>query len=425
MGNFPMNFLWGTATAAHQVEGNNINSDFWVYEHAAGTIFEEPSGDACDQYRLYRNDIQLLHELGFNAYRFSVEWARVEPEPGFISKAALYHYRDVLETCHSFGITPLVTLHHFTSPRWLMKLGGWEASETPALFANYTHHVMSELGSLIPYVCTINEANIGMLLRRMKVAPGGDAESQAPVGMEQAGRRQAWMEWMAACARELNTTPDKVKNFLFSASDEAIGLVKQAHQRARDAVKAVQPSTQVGITLALNDLQVQPGGEGLAGQIWQELFEQFLPAMDGDDFIGAQNYTRMRVGPDGPLPNEAGVELTQMNYEYYPEALEGVIRRVAQVGKPVIVTENGLSSEDDTRRVEFIRRALQGVERCLTDGVDVRGYMYWSALDNFEWMMGYRPKFGLIAVDRRTQQRTVKESARYLGRIARSGQIVD
>lgn len=421
MGNFPQGFLWGAATAAHQVEGDNVNSDFWVFENTPGSIFVEPSGDACDQYRLFASDIATLKGLGFNAYRFSIEWARVEPVPGRISKAALYHYREVLEACQANGMTPLVTMHHFTSPRWLMKVGGWEDTQTPQRFAAYVRAVMEELGSMIPYVCTINEANIGVLLRQMGVSLGGDG--QAPVGMQLSEKEQAYRAWMQACAQELNAPPEKVKNFLFSASDQAIALVKQAHERAREAIKAARPQAQVGITLALQHIQPQPGGEEPAQRIQQEVYEQFLPAMADDDFTGAQNYTRQRVGPQGPLPNENGVELTQMNYEFYPEALEGVIRMVAKSGKPVIVTENGVATEDDSRRVAFIGRALAGVQRCLDDGLDVRGYMYWSALDNYEWMLGYRPKFGLIGVDRATQQRQVKESARYLGGIARANRL--
>jgi beta-glucosidase len=134
-----------------------------------------------------------------------------------------------------------------------------------------------------------------------------------------------------------------------------------------------------------------------------------------------QTYSRARFGPAGPLPPEDGVELTQMGYEFWPDALEATIRHTAAVtGRPIIVTENGIGTTDDTRRVAYVKRALQGVLNCLKDGIDVRGYTYWSAMDNYEWMLGYRPTFGLIAVDRETQQRTVKPSARWLGSIARA-----
>jgi beta-glucosidase len=422
MAAFPAGFLWGTATAAHQVEGNNVNSDFWVLEHAPGTNFAEPSGDACDHYRLFRDDLRLLQELGFNSYRFSIEWARVEPADGFVSRAALRHYGDVLETCHALGLTPVVTFHHFTSPRWLMQLGGWEGAETPGRFAAYSRAVMQELGSLIPYVCTINEANIASLFRHMRFGERrrSEDETASPVGVsrERATNPFASSAWRGPAARELNTTVDKLNPFLFAHSPTAQAVVMEAHARARDAIKAVNPGTRVGITLAVNDVQALPGGEEKAAVIRRDVVESYLPACVGDDFIGVQNYTRQRVGRDGVLPNEIGVEVTQMGYEYYPEALEGVLRFMAVAGLPMLVTENGLSTEDDARRVEFVRRALAGVERCLADGLDVRGYFYWSALDNFEWMLCYRPRFGLIAVDRATQERQVKPSARYLGRIA-------
>lgn len=419
---FPDSFLWGTATAAHQVEGDNVASDFWVLENMPGTFFAEPSGDACDHYRLYRQDIALLKELGFSSYRFSIEWARVEPEDGRFSRAAIAHYRDVLEACHEFGITPMVTLHHFTSPRWLMKLGGWEYEGTPERFAAYCRTVMAELGSLVPYVCTINEANIGPLIRGMQPKAGESDSSHAPVGVGDA-MADMFGAGLKAGADALGTTPDKMNVFLFTATDAGVDVVKRAHVAARRAVKEASPSTQVGITLALSDYQPQPGGEEIADGMWAENFDDFLPAMEGDDFIGVQNYTRATVTANGLQPHAQDAELTQMGYEFYPQALEAVLRRAAAAGLPLIVTENGVGVADDTRRTEFIRVALEGVERCLADGIDVRGYYYWSALDNYEWILGYQPTFGLIAVDRATQRREVKDSARYLGGIARSGTL--
>ncbi len=288
--------------------------------------------------------------MGFNAYRFSIEWARVEPADGFISRAALRRYADVLAACHELGITPVVTFHHFTSPRWLMKLGGWESPEIPGLFAAYSRAVMQELGSLIPYVCTINEANLPILLRLM-----GVAGAQAPVGMDGEGHESATApEWLQAAAHDSGASADRFKPFLFAAPDATKIVILAAHERAREAIKAIRAETQVGITLALPDVQALPGGEARAEAIRDDLFRNYLPACDGDDFIGVQNYTRERVGPDGFLPVEAGVETTQMGYEYYPQALEGVLRLVAGAGLPMIVTENGLATEDDARRVAFI-----------------------------------------------------------------------
>ncbi len=332
----------------------------------------------------------------------------------------------MLETCHELGITPMVILHHFSSPRWLMRLGGWEGAEVPQRFARYSEAVARELGSLMPYVCTINEANIGALIRQIIAAAAhGKRDGHAPVGVsghpQGEGGADPRIAWTQRVAQALNTTPDRVKPFLMTIGEAAQPLILEAHERARDAIKAASPGSQVGITLALDDIQALPGGEANADALQHEVFGSFLPACTGDDFIGVQNYSRKRVGPDGTLPNEEGVETTQMDYEYYPEALEGVIRVVAAtVGKPIIVTENGLATADDSRRGEFIRRALAGMRRCLDDGIDVRGYYHWSLLDNFEWMLGYQRTFGLIAVDRETQQRQAKASARYLGEIART-----
>ncbi|MFF4465151.1 glycoside hydrolase family 1 protein [Streptomyces mirabilis] len=419
---FPDRFLWGAATAAHQVEGDNISSDFWALEHATGSPFAEPSGAACDHYRLFRQDIAMLAELGLNSYRFTIEWARVEPEDGFVSRAALAHYREVLEACQAAGLTPIVTLHHFSSPHWLTRLGGWEHEGTPERFAAYCRTVMTELGDLIPYVCTINEANIGRVIRRIMASAGAVADrrkamEQAPVGLD--GRPKGAEPAGQDAVHAGGQAPDMTGVFLFSFSDAAFDVITDAHVLARKAVREVSPQTRVGLTLALQDVQALPGGEKGAEEAWAELFEDFLPALDGDDFLGVQNYSRIRVGPDGTAPVPDDAEVTQMGYEFYPQALGNVLRRATAAGLPLMVTENGIATDDDSRRVEFIRQALAGVERCLADGVDVRGYLHWTALDNFEWMAGYRPRFGLIAVDRATQRRTVKDSARFLGGIAR------
>ena len=406
---FPQGFLWGTATAAHQVEGNNLNNDNWLMEHTPGTIFVEPSGDACDHYHRYPDDIALLAELGFNLYRFSIEWARVEPEDGEFSMAELEHYRRMLAACHEHHITPIVTFHHFTTPRWVIAQGGWEADTTPAKFARYCERATRHLGDLIGAACTINEANIGALLTSIGILPPPEVLQQAP-----------W--WMAA-AKALGIAPHHFAPFNFAASARSRTTILEAHHRAVEAIKSVR-DFPVGITLALQDVQAADGGEAQADRVRYDLNDSFLEAVRGDDFVGVQTYSRHRVGPNGSLPPEEGVELTEMGYEFWPEALEATIREAAAVAQiPIIVTENGLGTTDDTRREEYIRRAVRGVANCLKDGIDVRGYTYWSALDNFEWTMGYRPTFGLIAVDRSTQQRTVKPSAPLMGNIARANAI--
>lgn len=402
---FPPGFLWGAATAAHQVEGNNVYNDSWLLEHLPGTIYVEPSGDACDQYHRYREDIALLAELGFTMYRFSLEWSRIEPEDGEFSLAALEHYRRVLAACHEHGITPMLTYHHFTSPRWLMAAGGWEDDRTPGKFARFCRRATDHLGDLIGLACTINEANIGPVLGAL-----------VPGLMDDAPRSEFW----ASAAAAFGIPPDRFAPFQYVVSERSRATILAAHHAAVEAIKSGAGHFPVGITLALQDFQPVPAGEELAARWNWEINDRYLESVRGDDYVGVQVYSRARVGPEGALPPEAGVELTQMGYEFWPEALEACIRRaVAVAGIPVIVTENGLSTTDDSRRIAYVQRALDGVTACLRDGLDVRGYTYWSALDNYEWALGYRPTFGLIAVDRSTQTRTAKPSARWLGDLAR------
>ena len=404
---FPKGFLWGTATAAHQVEGNNINSDVWLMEHVPETPYVEPSGDACDHYHRYRSDIALLAELGFNSYRFSIEWARIEPEEGEFSLAVLEHYRDMLRACHEHAITPIVTYHHFSSPRWLIASGGWESPDTPDKFARYCERASQYLGDLTGAACTINEANIASLIVEW--------------GFAQPPRRRQKATWWVATAKALGISPRRLAPFLYATSPKAFDIILSAHHKGVEAIKSASGNFPVGITLALQDIQAAEGGEKRAAKARKAINNVYLEALSGDDFLGVQIYSRVRYGPKGLLPPEAGVELTQMEYEFWPEALEAAIRdAAAKTGLPVIVTENGIATTDDTRRVEYIRRALNGVINCLKDGLDIRGYTYWSAFDNYEWSLGYRPTFGLISVDRETQERTVKPSARWLSAIARA-----
>lgn len=405
---FPEGFLWGTATAAHQVEGNNVNSDGWMLEHLPGTIFAEPSGDACDHYHLYPQDITLLASLGFNTYRFSVEWARIEPSEGEFSRAELEHYRRMLAACHEHGLTPVVTYHHFTSPHWLIAAGGWEDEQTPGKFARYCERVTQHLGDLIGAACTLNEPNLPALLANLGI--GGEPP-------EQRGK----VPLFAAAANALGIAPDRVAPFQLTVSERGFETKLAAHRAGVAAIKSGPGSFPAGWTLANADIQAGPDGEERAAAVRREVNERYLEAIKGDDFVGVQTYGRMRFGPHGLLGPDEGVETNMMGDEFYPEALEATIRQAAMVaGVPVIVTENGIATRDDSQRITYIERALRGVSNCLRDGIDVRGYIYWSAMDNFEWVFGYGPTFGLIAVDRTTQERTVKPSARRLGAIARS-----
>lgn len=425
---FEKDFLMGAATAAHQVEGNNIHSDYWAQEHMVHTDFLEPSGEAVDHYHRYNEDIRLMADAGLNAYRFSIEWARIEPQEGCFDETQIAHYRDVIHACKSKGIEPIVTLLHFTSPKWLISKGGWESDETPGYFARYTRYVMERLGGELRYVCTINEANMGIqvaaiakrymqqMMTKMQAGKTGDDKTDGTVQMGL--NLEKMMANQQAAEKERLEVFGVAKTECFTSPRTAHGdeIVMEAHKAARAVIREVAPHVRLGLTLSLHDIQAQPGGEENAEKEWAEEFTHYLPAIEGDDFLGVQNYTRTRIGAEGSLPTPEGAELTQMDYEFYPQALENVIRRVARDFKgDLLVTENGIATDDDSRRAAFIETALSGVKACIDDGIPVKGYMYWSLLDNFEWQKGYSMTFGLIAVDRGTQQRSPKPSLALLG----------
>lgn len=404
---FPPGFLWGTATAAHQVEGSNTNSDFWVLEHVPESPFREPSGDACDHFWRYPEDIRMLAALGFTSYRFSIEWARVEPEPGCFSRAALDHYRRMLACCHEHGLVPCVTFHHFTSPRWLAADGGWEDMATVDRFARYCERTTAHLGDLIGFAGTINEANLGAAL-----VAGGYFPRQ--------GFRNH--PAFAEAARRCGGTADRFGPFLLGDPLRIHDVMLAAHVKARDVIKGTSRRRfPVGVTISMQDYVALPGGEAARDAARATSFDAFLDAARADDFVGVQTYTRTRFGPEGPAGPEPGVPVLIMGYEYWPEALGGTVRYAAERARvPVYVTENGIGTDDDVQRIDYVTRALAALTACLRDGIDVRSYFYWSLLDNFEWLFGYGPRFGLIEVDRTTQRRTVKPSAGFLGRIARA-----
>ena len=396
MKGLPEGFYIGAATAAHQVEGGNIHSDYWAMEHMEHTSFAEPSADAVDHYHRYEEDIRLMAEAGLNAYRFSVEWARIEPEKGKFDEAEIEHYGKVLDCCIENGIEPVVTLHHFSSPKWLIEQGGWEAEETIGCFARYAGYVAEKLGDRIHYICTINEANMGLqiaavmarYMAQMKAAAenaSGDntdgEEGKVQVGLNLQGLKERIMAQKKENVCVFGTDTPQV--FVAGRTPEGDRLVMKAHQAAKE---------------------------------WEEEFLHYLPYIKEDDFFGLQNYTRSVYGPDGVLPCEPGAKLTQMDYEYYPEALEHVIRAVHEkLPIPIFVTENGIAASEDADRISFIRTALEGVEKCVADGIPVKGYLYWSLLDNFEWQKGFSMTFGLVAVDRGSMERKPKESLRFLG----------
>jgi beta-glucosidase len=385
---FPEGFLWGTATAAHQVEGGNVNNDSWAKEHDPNSGYAESSGDACDSLHRWPEDIELIAGMGLGAYRFSLEWSRIEPAEGEFSNAAMDHYRRICAACRERDIVPVVTFHHFTTPTWLTARGGWEAADAPEIFSRFVTRAGAHLGDLIGWACTINELNL--------------------IGVRAYDLGASSPEFEDNFARHLEINEAMVR----------------AHRLGVDALRSGPGAFPVGLTLSMDEMVADPGGESVLEGAREILEDRFFRATGGDDFIGVQCYSRVHFGPEGQAPNEPGVPTTQMGYEYWPQGVEHCARRAAAMtGIPVLLTESGIATDDDAERITYLAEVLRGVWGALDDGVDIRGYFAWSLLDNFEWSHGFGPKFGLHSVDRATFARHPKPSASWFGAVARANSL--
>jgi len=399
-------FLWGAATAGHQIEGNNVSADMWLLEQVTPTVFAEPSGDACDSLHRWREDVAIVKALGLNCYRFSVEWSRVEPAKGQFSQAYLDHYAGIVDHCRDQGLAPVVTFNHFTTPRWFAASGGWTQTDAPALFARYCDKVARAMAAGISHALTFNEPNLAL---------GGTWAISPPP--------PAFQAKMAACLAAAARASGSDTFSMLNAGDPApmIPGVTAAHVEARAAIRAVRGDLPIGMSLAIPD-NVAAGPDSGIARKQAEIYGPFFAVMDEDDFVGVQTYGRAYVGRDRDVATPADATRLPDGKEWYPAAIGNVVRYAHKAtGKPIMITENGIDAADDTVRQRFIPAAIASVEAAARDGVPVLGYVHWSLLDNFEWLSGYGPKYGLVAVDRTTFARTVKPSAQVLGGIARAG----
>jgi beta-glucosidase len=382
---FPEGFLWGAATAAHQVEGGNVNNHYWEWEHAEHSPFAEPSGDAVDHYHRWQEDLDLLAGAGLNSYRFSLEWSRIEPEEGELSRAALDHYRRVVDGCRDRGLTPLATLVHFTMPRWMMHDGGWTGPKAGDRIARFTELALPAVRDA-GYVATINEPNL------MAVQPviGG----------------------MARRGEEIKGLPVPDQGI----AEALMGL----HGRSMEVLRGAG-SPPAGMTLVGLEYIDEGGGSERLQAARAAMMDQFLKAAADGDFVGLQIYTAQRFGSEGLIAPAADQQTLAHGMERRPEALGAAIGYASSVlpDTPLLVTENGIATADDEDRIRFTTDALQGLSDAIAAGADVRGYVHWSLLDNFEWMLGFAPTFGLVAVDRETFARTPKPSLAWLGEVAK------
>jgi beta-glucosidase len=410
---FPPGFRWGAATSGHQTEGGNTRSDTWFLEQVRPTVFREPSGQACNSYQLWREDVGLVAGLGLDAYRFSVEWARVEPAEGEFSAKALAHYRAVVDGCLAAGIAPVLTYNHFTAPHWFARRGGWLDPAAPALFARYCGLVTEHLGDGVAFAVTLNEPNLPRLLSWLPIP---------------AAVRELERATLAAASSAAGVPRYRVGNVVLAEEMDAMADGMAAgHRAARDAIKARRPGLPLGLSLAIVDDQVVGDDASVRDRKRAEVYGRWLELAREDDFVGVQNYERARYDGAGPVPPPPGAALNQLgSSDIYPLSLAGAVRYAhAAAGIPVLVTEHGLGHRDDALRAALIEPALAGLLDAIEDGVPVLGYLHWSLLDNFEWVFGFDVRFGLHEVDRETFARTPKPSAAVYAAIARAHAVGD
>ncbi len=417
---FPDGFLWGAATAAHQVEGGNHNNDWWEWERIGGKIADGTTSEtACEQYTRYKEDFDLAKRLGHNAHRLSLEWSRIEPEEGIFSTEAISHYRQVIEALREREIEPFVTLHHFTNPLWLAREGGWENAKVVEYFTRYAKVVAGELGGLVKFWNTINEP--------MVYAYESYIEGKGPP--ESTSLRSALL--VTVNMLRAHALAYHMIHETSPGSACEVGIAK--HMRVFDPLRRYHPIDRA--LARFNDFIFNwwfPDAIETGRLAWPIGIGQQIQVLAGtQDFIGLNYYTRdmARFSPLKPhmlfMENvvRPGAPVNDMGWEIYPEGIGRLLTRLKEYGKPIYITENGIPALDDSRRMSYLRDHLAQIHGAISDGADVRGYLHWSLLDNFEWADGLTPRFGLISVDYDTQERTPLPSAEAYAKVATANRL--
>ncbi len=393
MKKFTEGFYWGAATASYQVEGGIENCD-WAEAAREGRV--PPCGTACDHYHHYEQDFDLARELGHTAHRFSVEWARIEPEEGKFDRDAIAHYRRVLEALKVRQITPFVTIWHFTLPLWFSQSGGFERKDSPEIFARYAQFVVQELGDLCSHFSTMNEPNVfgsnGWL-------------------------RGSWPPFKRFAATDLVSITNSGRQYEAKASRGLKPLVlywqvmkhlAEAHNAAYRAIKNVSPQTEVSVVkhVIVFDANWNPLNKvkaAIANYAWTSIYMNRVK--DQVDSIGLNYYFYTQFGDTRQWKK------TDMDWNFAPERIYDALMMLAHYQKPLFVSESGIADHDDSDRVEYIKKQVAATWQAIQDGADVRGHLYWSLMDNYEWALGFEKKFGLIEIDRKTLARIIRPSA--------------
>ncbi len=415
---FPPDFKWGVATAAHQVEGENILSDWWDWEQVSGHIKQgHSSGMACNWWENAEVDFDQAANMGANALRLSVEWSRIEPRPGAFDPAALERYREMVQGLRQRGIEPMITLHHFSSPRWLAEQGGWEAPETVGFFVRFVKQVVETLGEYCDLWCTINEPNVYAYM--------GYVEGTFPPGKTDLRTGMAVIRNMlvghAAAYRQIHALQPHARVGLAHNMRIFDPLNPRSLLDRRVARLTDRAYNQTILTALTRGRWQFPLGFGLAWKLRRSL-----------DWIGLNYYTRDMVAFDRSAPHALygrrlhaeGAELLDGGYgEFYPQGMFRSIERLARLGLPVYVTENGIPDADDDQRPRYLVAHLHQMWHAIQFCYPVMGYYHWTLVDNFEWAEGWTLRFGLIELDPVTQARRPRRSAHLYSEIIQANAI--
>ena len=396
MNKFPEGFLWGSATASHQVEGNTFNNwSEWEKKNAERLAKEAEnrptwqknkfpemltsenyiSGKSSDHYHLYESDFDLLREGQQKAYRFSIEWSRIEPEEGKFDQNEVEHYKKVLQSLRERGIEPFVTMWHWTHPVWLEEKGGSESRKFPFYFSRYAGYLAEHLGDQVNFWITLNEPDV--------------VSSHAFLKGVWPPQKKNMFSFLRAV------------NNLAEAHRLTFGSVKEKFPKAKIGVAKHQVAFQVLRPTIINNILKK-----LGDYFWNDWFLNKIK--NYQDFIGLNHYNRNVI--DNGFYKNPNEKLTDFGWEFYPESIYQALDELKKYNKPIYITENGIADAADSMREEFLERSLASVQQAISEGVDVRGYFYWSLLDNFEWDKGYWPRFGLIEIDYKTLERKPRKS---------------
>lgn len=404
---FPEGFYWGAATSAHQVEGGIENCD-WAEAGRQGKV--PVCGRACDHYHRFEEDFDIAKSLGHNAHRFSIEWARIEPEEGKWDEKEIAHYREVLLALRARGITPFVTLWHFTQPLWFSGSGGFERKDSPEIFARYCEYVVAQLGDLFEHASTINEPNVWA--SHGWIYGAWPPFKRGRILWKKLGKEDGTSEKTGAVASHWHL-------WLYFKVERNLVL---AHKAAYHKIKAVAPHVQVSVVKHVR-VFMSAGGflNDLKARVMQYLQTyRFMNAVHKECDEIALNYYRHTIFGDTRTYKK-----TDMDWEIFPEGTYQALKVLARYQKPIFIAEAGLADEADTMRADYIKAQVKAVHQAIEDGVVVTGHMYWSLLDNYELALGFGKRFGLVAIDYDTLKRTVRPSAYVYKKICEENAVLE